>query len=318
MSDGNTSRVSQRALDSSPNTISGAGDRPLSRHLPYKSPFDWETALGVFRAHQLPHLESVDDRAYERVVKTSLGMGWFRVEHDAEGSFVRLSLWGGADEDLDKIATIVRRMFDLDADPAAIAKVFDGDQYLSAIWARYPGLRVARSWDGFESMVTTILGQLVSVSFGRTLTDELMQTAGAKARHPKTGERIHLFPTAKRLLNADLKAIRTSEARRTAIRSLAKVVQDGTLQWQSVIPPKELRKILLSVPGVGAWTSEYVAMRGFHDDDAFPATDYGLKQELKRHPEVDVNRVRPWRAYAASALWRSFAATKGTPYESVV
>jgi AlkA N-terminal domain len=214
MSDGNTSRVSQR-LHSSRNTISGTGDQPLSRHLRYKLPFDWETALGVFRAHQLPHLESVDDRVYERVVKTSLGMGWFRVQHDAEGSFVCVSLWGGADEDLDNIAMIVRRMFDLDADPAAIAKVFDGDQYLSAIWARYPGLRVARSWDGFESMLTTILGQLVSVSFGRTLTGELMQTAGAKARHPKTGERIHLFPTAKKLLSADLKTIRTSEAQET-------------------------------------------------------------------------------------------------------
>ncbi len=290
----------------------------MSRDLRYKAPFDWEAVLGVFRAHQLPHLESVDDLGYERVVKTSLGMGWFRVAHNAEQSAVHLSLWGCADEDVDKVAVGVRRMFDLDADPVSIGKAFDSDRYLSSIWTRYPGLRVARSWDGFESMVTTILGQLVSVSFGRTLTDELMRVAGARARHPKTGEMIHLFPTAKRLLNADLMAIRTSEGRRNAIRSLAKLVQEGKLPWQPSIPPKELRKILVSVPGIGAWTSEYVAMRGFHDDDAFPATDYVLKQELKRHPEVDVSRVRPWRAYAATALWRSFAATKGAAYESVV
>ena len=59
-------------------------------------------------------------------------------------------------------------------------------------------------------------------------------------------------------------------------------------------------------------------MRGFRDDDAFPGTDYALKQELKRYPEMNVNRVRPWRAYAATALWRSFAAAKGAAYESVV
>jgi 3-methyladenine DNA glycosylase/8-oxoguanine DNA glycosylase len=59
---------------------------------------------------------------------------------------------------------------------------------------------------------------------------------------------------------------------------------------------------------IGAWTSEYIAMRGFHDDDAFPRTDYALKQELKRLSEVDANRVRPWRAYAAVLLWNSFAA----------
>jgi DNA-3-methyladenine glycosylase II len=312
-----TSRA--RAIrNSSAVSIVKAGDRPLCRSLRYTPSFDWEAVLAVLRIHQLPHLESVDHLTYERVVETSLGMGWFRVEHDAKRSALSLSLWGGTEEDVDEVAVRVRSMFDLDADPVAIGKAFEADPYLSSVWTRYPGIRVARSWDGFESILTTILGQLVSVSFGRTLTDELMKTAGAKARHPKTGEIIHLFPVAKRLLSADLMAVRTSESRRSAIRHVAKLVQDGTLRWPPVIPHKELRKILLSVPGVGAWTSEYTAMRGFHDDDAFPATDYALKQELKRHPEVDVSRVRPWRAYAATALWRSFAATKDTPYESVV
>ena len=54
-------------------------------------------------------------------------------------------------------------------------------------------------------------------------------------------------------------------------------------------------------------------MRGFQKDDAFPATDYGLKQELKRHPEVDANSIRPWREYAATALWKGFAEAKNTP-----
>jgi 3-methyladenine DNA glycosylase/8-oxoguanine DNA glycosylase len=209
-------------------------------------------------------------------------------------------------------------MFDLDVDPKVISQAMKADQNLSEIWARFPGLRIARSWNGFESMVTTILGQLVSVRFGRILTDELMRSAGVRSRHPKTGELIHLFPTAQSLLTADLSTVRTSEMRRIALRSLAKLVCDGTLRWEHAPPPKELRKTLRAVPGVGAWTSEYIAMRGFHDDDAFPGTDYGLKQELKRYPNMNINRVRPWRAYAATGLWRSFAAAKGAVYESVV
>jgi DNA-3-methyladenine glycosylase II len=294
------------------------GDRPVTRDLHYKAPFDWDAVLSMFRAHQLPHLEAVDGLTYERIVKTTLGTGWFRVDHDAKRKSVQMSLWNGAGEDVEAIASSVRRMFDLDADPHAIGAVMDRDPYLSAAWARHPGLRVARSWSAFESMLTTILGQLVSVSFGRTLTEELMAASGAKARHPKTGASIHLFPTAKRLLTADLSSVRTSEARRTAIRVLAKLVADGTLQWERPMPHKELRKTLLSIPGVGAWTAEYIAMRGFHDNDAFPGTDYGLKQELKRHPEVDVNKVRPWRAYAATTLWKSYTDAKGSPYETAV
>ena len=290
----------------------------VSVELPYKAPYDWKAMLSVFRAHQLPHLESVDDRGYERVVPTSLGMGWFRVAEGAKQHSLQLSVWIGAEEDISDISQSARRMFDLDADPNVIREAMNADPYLSSIWKRHPGLRVTRSWNGFETMLTTILGQVVSVSFGRTLADELMKAGGTEASHPKSGELIQLFPTADQLLIADLSAVRTSESRRTAIRSLAMLVADGTLEWEHPMPPKELRKTLLDVPGIGAWTAEYVAMRGFHDDDAFPATDYGLKQELKRHPEVDVNRVRPWRAYAAIALWKSYAEAKGTPNEPVV
>ena len=274
--------------------------------------------MAFFQAHQLPQLETVSMQVYERVVTTTMGTGWFQVEHDAKRNSVLLSLWNGTENDLKTIADSVIRMFDLNPDLEAIEHAMKKDSQLAAIWTQHAGLRVARSWDGFQSMLTTILGQVVSVSFGRILTDELMKAAGTRTRHPKTGETIHLFPVAEQLLSADLTAVRTSEARRIAIRSLAKLVAEGELPIQDAMPPKELRRILQSVPGVGAWTCEYVAMRGFHDDDAFPATDYGLKQELKRHPGMDVNRVRPFRAYAAAALWRTFAATKGAPCESVV
>jgi 3-methyladenine DNA glycosylase/8-oxoguanine DNA glycosylase len=92
-----------------------------------------------------------------------------------------------------------------------------------------------------------------------------------------------------------------------AIRTIATLVVDGSLKWDKPIEHEELRRILLSIPGVGPWTAEYVAMHGFHDDDAFPATDYGIKQQLKRHSEMAVEKVRPWRAYATVALWKDLA-----------
>jgi DNA-3-methyladenine glycosylase II len=280
--------------------------------LRYKPPYDWDSLLAVFRAHQLPHLESVDEEGYERVVRMSGGMGWFRVTHDHHERAVRLQIWNGRPEDIESISNSVRRMFDIDADPVSIEQAMSSDPSLREIWKKSPGLRVARWWNGYESMLTTILGQVVSVSFGRVLIQEFMEAAGPRARHPRTAESIHLFPTAKQVLRADLSTVRTSEARRKALRSLASMVADGTLRWEHPMPHEDLRRTLLSVAGIGPWTAEYVAMRGFHDDDAFPSTDYGLKQELKRHPEIDVNRVRPWRAYAAIALWKNFTDAKRT------
>ena len=47
-------------------------------------------------------------------------------------------------------------------------------------------------------------------------------------------------------------------------------------------------------------------------------TDLALKQELKRHPEIQVERLRPWRAYAGAALWKSFGEEKRERYEPLV
>lgn len=286
--------------------------------LPYVPPYDWTSILGSFRAHQVPELESADDGGYERVLSMSSGMGWFRVTHDGAKNALRLTVHNGSADDVARIAMTVRRMFDVDADLGTIGEAMKRDVQLASIWKRYPGLRVPRSWDVFESMVTTVLGQLVSVSFGRTLTRELMHAVGSKAVHPKTGAGLHLFPSAEDILAAELAGVRTSEARRIAVRSIAERVAAGTLVWEQQPSHSELRKRLLAIPGIGLWTAEYVAMHGFADDDAFPATDYGLRQELKRHPQLNVDSVRPWRAYAAMALWKSFAESKGATREPVL
>jgi 3-methyladenine DNA glycosylase/8-oxoguanine DNA glycosylase len=286
--------------------------------LKYRPPFDGETLFSIFRAHQLPELETVTSQHYERVFHRDGRIGYFRVSHKPGKSALTLKVVGAAPSSIPAIEQRVRRMFNLDVNPAEIAERMVGQPHLGDLWRRYPGLRVARTWDRFETTITTILGQLVSVSFGRTLIRELMQSSGERVKHPATGQEIRLFPTPEMLRTADLSTVRTSEMRRTAIRTIAALAADGGLPLVGQPGPRELRRTLLSLPGVGAWSSEYIAMRAFDDNDAFPATDYGLKQEIKRHPEMNVNNVRPWRAYAAAALWKHFAETKGTPYESVV
>jgi AraC family transcriptional regulator of adaptative response / DNA-3-methyladenine glycosylase II len=57
----------------------------------------------------------------------------------------------------------------------------------------------------------------------------------------------------------------------------------------------------------------YVAMRGFHDPDAFPHDDAAIRRALKALGRQDDPRSlavlqqqwRPWRAYAALQLWTS-------------
>ena len=288
------------------------------RELSFTSPYDWGTVLEYFRRHQVPHVEAVDRTGYERVVSMRTGLGWFRVEHNSGENKLTLGVWGGTGEDLDEIAVNVRRMFDLDADPTLLLQAMNADNFLSQCWQKNPGLRIARPWSTLESLFGAVLGQVVSVRFGRILLSELIRCAGPATCHPKNSEPIWLFPTTREIAKADLSAIRTSEARKATIRALAQAIEDHSLDLQAPQDVKALRKSLRNVGGIGAWTTEYVALRGFADNDAFPATDYALKQELKRHPNMDIDVVRPCRGYAAVALWKSFAEAKRASDAAVV
>jgi AraC family transcriptional regulator of adaptative response / DNA-3-methyladenine glycosylase II len=64
---------------------------------------------------------------------------------------------------------------------------------------------------------------------------------------------------------------------------------------------------LVALPGIGSWTAHYLCLRGLAHTDAFPAGDLGLRRAAglaERALNARAERWRPWRAYAAQALWR--------------
>jgi AraC family transcriptional regulator of adaptative response / DNA-3-methyladenine glycosylase II len=75
---------------------------------------------------------------------------------------------------------------------------------------------------------------------------------------------------------------------------------------------------LRSIPGIGEWTAQYIALRAIREVDAFPGSDIGLLRGAEKvfgetaTPKQLVSRAeawRPWRAYAAQHLWAADAAS---------
>src|SRR5262249_48772016 len=69
---------------------------------------------------------------------------------------------------------------------------------------------------------------------------------------------------------------------------------------------EEMPRDLESIPGIGPWTAQYVAMRAFGEPDAFPVGDLGLMRALgvnAKELEARAEKWRPFRAYAAMHLW---------------
>jgi AraC family transcriptional regulator of adaptative response / DNA-3-methyladenine glycosylase II len=211
---------------------------------------------------------------------------------------------GGATRGLLDLATRVSRLFDLQADMAAIGSQLGRDPALAKRWPAH-GVRVPGAWDPFEITVRAMLGQQISVAAARTLAGRLVARCGTPLGRSRIAGVTHLFPTAKQVARADLDGLGLTGARQTALRGLAQAVASGGLDLEDSIAA------LTCLPGVGSWTAHYIAMRALGATDAFPAGDLGVRKALairgrlpsEREVLARAERWRPWRAYAAIALW---------------
>lgn len=281
----------------------------IELNLSYRPPYDWQAMLDFYRSHLVEGVERVGDDYFERVFQLGETIGALRVQPVRDRAQLRLTVIADNPQVLFEVTSRVRRMFDLDSDPMLVANSFAGVPLLLELYRRNRGLRLPGSWDGFETAVCTILGQLVSAEQRRRLIDQLIRGYGEEVLHPLTGAKIRLFPRAEILAGSDLLAVQTTAQRRAAIRGFARQVKHGVISLSEAQDPLAFRKALRQIKGIGPWSAEYISLRAIGDTDAFPSSDLILKRVLKQHPTLDLQAIKPWRSYAAMYLWRAFAQT---------
>ena len=90
----------------------------------------------------------------------------------------------------------------------------------------------------------------------------------------------HLFPLPERLATADLAALGMPKARAMAVTSMAQAIAADPAIFSRGASLEEAIAKLRSLPGIGEWTAQYIAMRELREPDAFPAADVGLLQAM--------------------------------------
>jgi AraC family transcriptional regulator of adaptative response / DNA-3-methyladenine glycosylase II len=126
--------------------------------LPVRGPYHADWVFSFLEARALPGLEVVEGQVYRRALfRDGEPAGWLEVRWDDDA--LVMSVPSESLESLGDMLTRVRRIFDLDADPAAVQAVLKEDALLAERIDLDPGLRVPGAWDGFEIAVRAILGQ---------------------------------------------------------------------------------------------------------------------------------------------------------------
>lgn len=272
--------------------------------VPYAPPLAWATLVGFLGARAIPGVEAVERNVYRRVIDVDGTAGWFEVRprRTTPALVLTASLPSGASAE--GLVTRVRRLFDLDADPAVVAGHFRDDALLGPLVRRLPGLRVPGAWDPFELGIRAILGQQVTVKGASTLAGRLVALCGRSvAPLSAPAGLLYAFPDATAVATADLTRLGVPARRRESLQAFARAVAGGDVRWDDHDVGAALRRL----PGFGEWTAEYILMRACHDPDAFPASDLWLRRAAGvpgvRALLSRAEAWRPWRAYAAMHLW---------------
>ncbi len=282
----------------------------LSVQLEFRPPLAWESLLAYLRLRAIPGVEMADDTHYRRTVAIGAAKGWIAVSMHPSGTALNLEISPTLTPAIGAIIGRVKQLFDLGAAPDSVSTVLRQDDILAATVRRLPGLRVAGAFDGFELAVRTVLGQQVSVKGASTISGRWAQAFGAPIATPYP-ELNRLAPGAERMAGVaadEVGALGMVGARARCLVGLAQAVSQRKIVLAYASNVEEQIDSLMSLPGIGHWTANYIAMRALHWPDAFPTGDLVLMRAARSNQKQLQQRSeawRPWRAYAAHYLWQS-------------
>jgi DNA-3-methyladenine glycosylase II len=137
------------------------------------------------------------------------------------------------------------------------------------------GLRPPLAPDPFESLVTSITAQQVSLHAAFAIRSRFVELLGERVG------RVWSFPTRDRVGLADeteLVAIGFSRRKAEYVVGLAR--SDIDLDALAALPDEEVKARLVALRGIGEWTAEWFLARHLARPRAWPIGDVGLRKAL--------------------------------------
>lgn len=273
--------------------------------LRWQPPFDWAWMFGFLSARAVEGVEVFSDGSYIRSLALGEHHGLIRATPNEATCTLHVELTAGLRPVSALCLEKLENLFDLRCEPQQISTA------LGELAAARPGLRLPGCVDPFEQGVRAILGQLVSVAMAAKLTSRVAMAYGTPL-DDESG--LTCFPTPQQLVVADplaLKALGMPVKRAEALVHLAQAAIAGELP---LTPPQNVEaamKAIQAFPGIGRWTANYFALRGWQAKDVFLPDDYLIKQRFPGMTPAQIRRYaerwQPWRSYALLHIWYSDA-----------
>ncbi|GKM77734.1 DNA-3-methyladenine glycosylase 2 [Klebsiella pneumoniae] len=242
--------------------------------LPWTPPYDWAWMVGFLQARAVAGVERFHDGGYSRSFGVEGHRGLIHLAPDEEAQGLRVTLSPGLQPVAEICYARIGQLFDLACDPRQVART---------------------------------LGQLVSVAMAARLTAKVAAGWGEPLAEAPG---YVLFPTPEALSRADpqaLKALGMPLRRAEALIHLARAALSGELPLTAPADIDAGLRQLQTLPGIGRWTANYFALRGWQAKDIFLPDDYLIKQRFPGMTPAAIARYarrwQPMRSYALLHIW---------------
>ena len=231
----------------------------------FPQPYAFELSTARYRAFGTDLANLWHDEGLHRVI---------------EGREVRITeAPGGVDvEPLDtEIEPVVRKLLGAEFDLDQFYGFAAGEPVLASLVAELRGLRPPIAVEPFESIVTSITAQQVSLRAAFAIRNRLIERFGVRAEHA------YAFPARERLAVADpneLFELGFSRRKAEYVTGLAR--SDLDLHALALLPDDEVKAALTVLPGIGEWTADWFLARHLARPRAWPAGDLGVRKAVSR------------------------------------
>jgi 3-methyladenine DNA glycosylase/8-oxoguanine DNA glycosylase len=137
------------------------------------------------------------------------------------------------------------------------------------------GFRPSLAPDAYETLVTSITAQQISLHAAFAVRNRLVQTFGEPFEHA------YSFPTRERMAVAEPdELLPLGFSRRKAEYAVGLARSDLDLDGLAALSDDEVKARLVAVPGIGEWTADWFLARHLARPDAWPAGDLGLRKAV--------------------------------------
>jgi AraC family transcriptional regulator of adaptative response / DNA-3-methyladenine glycosylase II len=308
----------------------------LSLRLAHRLPYDAAGTLAFLAHRAIPGVEVATSTQFARTLTLPHGSGTVQLSPGEGHVHARLRL-----DDLRDLTPAVQRcrhLLDLDADPVAVADHLNADPVIGPLARRAPGLRVPGTVDPHELAMRAVIGQQVSVASARGILGRIVAEHGEVVSETVSesmvpgaevsraamsgveslgvdrgvGALTHRFPDMASIAALDPECLPLPRQRARTLVSLADALATGKVSLDVGADAEAARWSLRTLPGIGSWTADYIAIRGLGHPDVLLSSDLGV-QHAFTHLGMDSSPTavegvarpwRPWRSYATLLLWR--------------